>query len=278
MDEIAKTWRDHMLTVMKPHRDTPLLLSGGMDSGTILAAALALDGRPPCYSFRLGDRDSKDSKTARCMCKRYKLDHVVVDVPRDLPTLWSDLPYIIQIVGSRKAAVQCAWPLGYVARRMRDDGVRSALVGTGGVVEDNRELAFLLRREGEEAARETRRANHVWTGKGNATEAMHLIMRYWGVHTIEPYVMEPLAGYGLSLDVRELNRPGQKGIARRAFPIFYRERRFIRANSPLQVNSGVREWHDELLYSEHNTTGATAVVQMYRAVERELSQPRLELT
>lgn len=276
MDETAARWRSLLLETIEPYADLPLLLSGGMDSATLLAASLTLGCRPTCYSFRLGDADSEDVATARRVCRAYDLEHVVVSLDSSLDALWAELPDVIERIGTaRKAAVQCAQPLLHLARRIRSDGHERVILGTGGVVEDNRELSFMLRREGEEATREYRRRNlYEWNGSGNATEAMHVVIRSERVGTVEPYALEPLAAYALSLDVAELNRPGRKGIARRAFPAFYADRRRRRANSPLQVNAGLREWHDGLLYSPYNTIAATSVVQLYRLIAEDPESAR----
>ena len=97
--------------------------------------------------------------------------------------------------------------------------------------------------------------------------------RLCGTPMEEPYSDEPLLSHAIAMDYAELNRLGtkfkQKGIALRAFPEFW-SRGWYRRNSSLQVNSGVREWHDTLLADvELNPDGRhRAVVGIYNQIRR----------
>lgn len=276
MDLHARTWRAHLLHVVAPY-DAPVLLSGGTDSGTILAALLAQGKRPHCYAYRVGPRDSPDAAAARRMCGEYGLRITVVEFPEDLGWLEQDVREVIALLRSaRKAHVQCAQPIKALADAVRADGYTRAFVGTGGVIEDNRRHAIILGEEGEEACRAYRRKNLLETA-GSATEQMHVMAGARGVRLIEPYSAQPLADYGLSLDVAQINSPRQKGLALRAFPEFWGDAarpRWWRKNSPLQVNSGLRELHDRLLGLPHLNPGGRfkAVVAIYnRMLEDETS-------
>lgn len=269
MDAIAAAWRENLLATLSPFCNLPILLSGGMDSATLVAAALELGTRPKCYSFRLGGQDSQDVRVARKICRDHDLALHVLDIPRSPHHLIADVRRIIGLLRtSRKAAVQCAHPMMYLARKINDDGHTTAIVGTGGICEDNRKSAVLLAQEGEEAVRELRRKNlmEFW---GSATGEMLNMAHHMGVILVQPYATEPLASHGLSLDLAEINRPRQKGIALRAFPDFF-QRGYWRQNSPLQVNSGIREWHDTLLASEHNKRGVRRVSAIYADILKEM--------
>lgn len=268
IDPTAEKWRESLLRVVAPDLGCPVLLSGGVDSSTILAATIALGDRPRCYTFTVGDSDSIDLRVSRLMCDAYDLELVVVRIPRDVDVLTADVESLIRELGtSRKTAVQCCHPIAYLADRISEDGFDRAFVGTGGVVEDNRKCAVILHREGEEAARAYRRSQLLDT-EGSATWHMHATARRRGVRLVEPYSTQPHADHALSLNVAEINRPKQKGIALRAFPEFWRGRPWYRKNQPLQCASRLREFHDVLLKTPLNRGGHRSVVGVYNAIAR----------
>jgi asparagine synthetase B (glutamine-hydrolysing) len=273
MDGQALEWRLRFLKAMAGLENVPLLLSGGTDSGTILAAQLALGGRPDLYSFRIGDKDHEDVRVARLMAETFQLTLQVVDIPRTEEQLVADLAAVSRFVDRpiRKSHVQCAQPILHLSRRLQRDGHRRAIAGTGGVVEDNRRCAVLLAREGEYAARTLRRKNLLELA-GSATESMHRAAAACEVEMVEPFSSQPFADYSLSLDMADINRPKQKGIALRAFPEFWVSG-WYRPNSPLQVNSGIREWHDTLLSSSWNVDDNKDVAAVYRRMARSMECP-----
>ena len=261
-------WRQHMLDIVEPYKDAPLLLSGGMDSGTILAAQLALGGKPQCYTFQLENFQSKDYKVARSMCHHYKLTLHCVEIPRD--KLLDDVIKIITTFKTtKKTHIQCIHPMLYIADMMAEDAVSQCLIGTGGIVEDNRKCAVALHKHGEDAARKIRRENLLNT-TGSATEKMHDTLKRVGIRPIEPYSVQPFADWHLSLDIAEINTPRQKGIALRAFPEFWRNN-WWRPNSGLQMGTGIRRWHDTLLQTD-NPKHYKSVVGIYNELGRQYAK------
>lgn len=275
-DQAAQEWHDNFITVVESMGDWPILLSGGLDSGTILAASLELGRTPHCYSFRIGQKDHTDVTVSRQMCDRYGLEHTVVDVPREQAKLIEDIQRImIMHHSSGKTVVQCCHPMLYLAERLQADGVEKVYIGTGGVVEDNRKSAVILHQEGEDAARQYRSQNLVIRGNpDSATRKMHETLEHYGVQGLEPYTDPSFAPYSLGLDMGEINTPKIKGIAARAFPSFWMANKWYRKNSPLQVNSRLREWHDTLLKTSLNQGGKHKTVRgLYNDIYRNLGLP-----
>lgn len=64
-------------------KEVAIALSSGMDSITILFALLELGIKPTAYTFRIGDKDTTDSRIARKNCEIFGLNHVDVNVQFD---------------------------------------------------------------------------------------------------------------------------------------------------------------------------------------------------
>ena len=277
LDPIAARWKEALLEVVEPHKHLPLLLSGGMDSTTILAAQLELGARPRCYGYKLSGPDSIDVKAAKRICADHNLEYDLTEISRDQSVLIEDIKTAILMLGTtRKAAIQCSIPIMYMAKKIARWSDQ-AIVGTGAIVMDDRTVSVIWRSEGEEAARNYRASKyedrHIPVGTGY----MHKMAQLCGVFLQEPLSDEPLQSVALSIDFQEMNKPKQKGIALRAFPDFFREGGYWRANSSLQVNSGYRAFHDTLLNSEYNKRGSRRVLAIYNDIRDEILSKGYEL-
>jgi len=72
IDSIALKWRNLLLDFLSLQpEDAPLILSGGMDSGTILAGLLANGRKSEIYNFQVNDIQSKDYHNAHKMVQDY---------------------------------------------------------------------------------------------------------------------------------------------------------------------------------------------------------------
>jgi len=270
LDPLAAEWREKLEETLQPYRRLPLLLSGGTDSATILAALMVLNERPDCYTFQIGNHRSMDLRVAQKMCADFDLKLTICELDRSRNALVQDVRTVIQMLGtSGKAAVQCAQPIMHMATRIRADGYKRAIVGTGCICLDGRQVAVVWAQEGEEAARKLRADKHQDRHLDRGTGQMHKMAVRCGVQLEEPYTEEPVCSFGLSIDYAEMNRPKQKGIALRAYPGFWR-RGYYRKNDPLQVGTGVREWHDTLLKDEELNPGGRhkAVVAIYNRMKK----------
>jgi asparagine synthetase B (glutamine-hydrolysing) len=287
LDEMAARWREALVETVRPYAEAglPLLLSGGVDSGSIHAACLELGHKPKCYAYTLdggrGGELSQDFVVARRAAISGSCPWKGVFISRSPAVLEEDVREVIRLLRvSRKTSVQCAHPLLYLLRAVRKDGYDRVIAGTGGVVLDGRSVMVLRAEEGEEAARELRRAKLAdRSNLETATGQMHRLAEKMGMTLEEPFSEEPLAEVGLAIDLAEMNRGprgfGQKGIAVRAYPEYWFRPGRYRGATPLQVGGGVREWHDELLSSPLNPMRAKAVVAVYNRLLEELDAPNL---
>jgi len=249
-DQVATEWRNRFLAVVEDLGPAPILLSGGTDSGTILAAQLALGWRPDLWSFRFEFVPSRDWIVSDLMATHYGLTFHTVEIANS--EIRSDVERLIELTGeSKKSHVQCGHPIMRIAEILGGFfWTRTAYVGTGGVIEDNRRGSEILHYDGEEAFREYRRENLLkWEEQRTATWRMIDVAATFGVELLQPFATQPFADYSLSLDSDEINSPKQKGIALRAFPEFW-SNGWYRRNEFLQKGSGLSAAHDAVLLGD----------------------------
>lgn len=281
IDETAARYQAALLETIEPYpEDSALLLSGGMDSATILAGLLTLGRKPQAYCYSLEGYESEDLAMADRMAATFGLSLRVITIPADLDRLLEDVREVIAITRNpRKTAVQCCHALLHLSRAYLSDhdGHPPPLItGAGGIVSDNRKAKILganyaLNGEALEAQRRT---DLLGGDRNSATEEMKRFAVAMRIDLREPYSQNPLAETGLSIPFPEMNRPVPKGIACRAFPDFFRiprngmPGRFWRPNASLQVAGGLREHHDKLLETDQRKE-ARRVVAIYNRILRE---------
>jgi len=93
-----------------------VLLSGGLDSTTTLAQALADGCEVTALSFRYGQRHTKELVSAEDVCKHYGIEHIVIDL--NLSSFRSALTRKdIDVPMDRKGNLDAEIPVTYVPAR-----------------------------------------------------------------------------------------------------------------------------------------------------------------
>lgn len=272
-DAAAAEWRERFISTIEaigPEPEPVVLQSGGLDSLTITAALCSLGLRPRLVTFSIGGAEYPDLKRVRRVADRLDLPLTVVEIERTEERLVEDIRKVIALGATNKTHVQCWQPVAAMSEAIACEfGPSQVWMGTGGICEDSRSCVVAWKQFGEAAARAIRSTTLVPGGQdGTATAWMHRALTDRTHVVAEPYAHESFRSYSLALDLAEINRPRQKGIAVRAFRDWYVETDAVPPrNSSLQVGSGIREWHDTLLRSErYNPDGHKAVVAIYRRI------------
>src|SRR5215831_18080703 len=101
MDDQAARYRSLLVeAVAAAGPEIPVLLSGGVDSSTVLAAALLLGARPATFTFALEGPPSPDARAARAIAERFELPHELVLIPRDGERAIADVRRVVAISGN----------------------------------------------------------------------------------------------------------------------------------------------------------------------------------
>ncbi len=266
--------RELAMEAMRDHTDDILLLSGGVDSATMLAAALACGYKPRIFTFRLSDYVSADFRVAESMAETFGCEFTPVIIPMDIDRLAADVRKVVQITGSSlKTHVQCSHPFLYLCEQANRIGATRFVYCAGGsdLYGDGRKAMIAYHQQGEEAYRAKRAhdaAPDVW---GSSTSILS-VCEAFGTSFYDPYLRPEIVEFFVSLNYSDMHRPRQKYIGLAAFPEFWKRGSWYRESSNFQINSRLREYHDTLLKSKYNTAGNKGVVGIYNRMRHEQSK------
>lgn len=257
---------------LDPDGQAELFLSGGVDSATILFALLEAGRRPRCLTFQLGDTVSVDAAVAASMCAAFGLEHTVVRLPRDTEQLLADVRWVLGHVDWRqttvkKTIVQCCHPALYLYPAMHGAYGLWGLSGDD-IMRTNRQLALDDYHQGWQKFSRLRRSS---TDDPRFTD-YHVIdigRRVFGKRIEDFYNFPAWWAWVQQFPTPEVNHPKQKYAALIAFPDYWRRGNWYRTNSPYQINSGIRQYHD-LLLDRPEFADCTVVQQVYRRLAQEL--------
>lgn len=271
--QTVKTARLRQLSMdaMRDYQDAVLLLSGGVDSATMLAAALACGYKPRIFTFRLSNYVSPDFKVAESMARTFDCEFHPVIIPMDIGSLIADVKRIITITGSSlKTHVQCSHPFLYLCEEANRIGAKKFVYCSSGssLYGDGRKAMIAYHQQGEEAYRAIRLHECTPDGWGS-TDSIIKLCGTFGVEIYDPYLYPDLMQFMLSLTFSEMHKPRQKYIGLLAFSEFWKKGNWYRESSNFQINSRLREFHDALLQSPHNTQGHKNVVGIYNRIKNE---------
>lgn len=261
-DEVRAVLERELAPVAPP---CAVLLSGGVDSTSVLLAARALGKRPRAYSFRLADRESTDFRVARENARRLGVDFVPVVLPTDLATLADDVTFLVRGLGLRKKAdVECAWP---VVRALRAIAEADVLVGSAADGHFGLSKKAMIHHRGSVASLDAFRA--ALFARPDYAQAATLA-RYaasLGKRLHVPYKADGMVALFRGTSWESLNRPRQKMPIRASDDDF--ARLVVRPHTNLQKgDSGIAEHFEKLLATPLAPPGARATVAVYNAVAR----------
>lgn len=270
MQEHIIALREALLRSVARYAGLPVLLSGGIDSATIVAALLAIGARPVCYTFGLSGFDSDDVRAAAHLCRVFDLQHHVVRIPQELSTLTRDVVEVIRIIRrATKTHVQCAQPMIHVGQALAAAGYDRAWVGlaAGDLMPCGRKASEWYRAHGDRGWRRYR--DEHYHSADLSDYSMQKVAQAHGLTLVDAYRTDELASLLLSLTYDEIMKPKPKYLLARAFPEFYERAALYRRQASFQIVGGLRAWHDTLLQSPLNTRQSRAVVGIYRDILRQ---------
>lgn len=247
-----------------------LMLSGGVDSCTVLAALLLIGIKPETFTFYLSFSESEDLKAARKIAKAFSLESNFISITRSEETLIRDIRTLAPLIKYPfKTHYQCSQPFLYLSKAAVDRGYESALFGISAddLYGTTKQIAIVRGKSGEDAARKLRIKN--FNDPSASDYSIMSVSESLGLKLVDPFRDRELSEFVLALDMREIHRGKIKGLPVSAFPEFFRSGSFYRQQSAFQVNSGIRDWHDGLIKSKYNIHKNSIVTPIYKTIVRD---------
>jgi len=132
----------------------------------------------------------------------------------------------------------------------------------------SREANFVHHREGEEAYREYRRKASDLDNYTNLWDITYIGVKN-GVNYIDAYRNEELREFILGLDKKDIWKGRIKVLPYKAFIDYFKRGAWLREPEPMQIVTGIREWHNTLLNSPWNKKGWRRVDKVYLELAKE---------
>lgn len=243
-----------------PDQHCAVLLSGGIDSASIMFALLNAGKTVTAYSFALADRESSDLALARANAREFGCRFVPIILPLSIEILQNDLR-VLRALGARsKTDYECGWPMLY-AYAVADERRIASGMGADG--------HFCISKKGmihwRDRIDEFRLA--LYASARYAQQPIHhaLAAKYGKVAEM-PYLTDPMRAEFLGTTWDEVNRPKQKQPILSAFPEQF-ARIKVKPHINLQLgDSGIAQHFTRLLDTPWNRRGHRSVVGIYNAL------------
>ena len=261
--EAAKTLREKLLKTIKKStgdfEEIGLMLSGGIDSSSILYALLDLKKKVHCYTFYLENYESPDLKSARRLCSIHNLPLTEVEIP--LNSIKKNLIYLAKIGCNRKTQFETKIHYCYLFPEVKQE------ILLGGIEADNlqgsvRSMIFKSSKEPQKF-KELRREAYEYATNINLPIDYQLAKNH-DIILSYPFADREIYEFYLNFDWRYLNKPYEKWILLNAFPEYFKSDGY-RRHSDMQINSSMRDHCATLVYDKDiNPKGRKRINEVYK--------------
>lgn len=114
-----------------PDNKVGVLLSGGMDSASVLFSLIEANKDITAYSFTLRDRESTDFKLARDVCLKFDIPFKPIFISDDVLYAYSKLKYLVEIGARKKTDFECFYPMLFVYPEIEENVLATGLGADG---------------------------------------------------------------------------------------------------------------------------------------------------
>lgn len=244
-----------------PKGEGTISLSGGVDSTTVLFAALECGFKPRCKLFHVKHFQSQDLFAAKQLAKHFGLTLDVVTIDDNIDQLIADCFRLIdegiawEYVRTIKPTLfQIPHPYLYVLEK----GTSSPLItgNSGDVLAVSHREAAIAYRKGLDPYAVAVRS----TGPLEARNAVHIeaMARVRRIKLVDFFESKPIFDWARAITVEDYNHPKPKWGHVAPFLDYWKRGKFYRPSGPYQIVSGIQRLHEQLCKTEHNPRGMRA--------------------
>jgi asparagine synthetase B (glutamine-hydrolysing) len=247
-----------------PDEEVALLLSGGIDSNSLMFALLEAGKKVKAYTFVLEDKMSRDYIHAKINAHMFGIEHCVIDLPIDQERLMADIHNLVYMGARTKTDFECGWPMIYAYQQIKEKTIVS------GIGADD---YFCLTKKGmihyRDRMDEFRKIQ--FSKPNNCQKQIHdWLCNAYQKNFVTPYLVQDMQDYFVGKTWDELNRPHQKQTILDAFPDQFKAIRVFKHQDFQKGDSGISDLFHELVESEYNTGNHKSVVGIFNRLIKEL--------
>lgn len=240
--------------------DVAVLLSGGIDSASVMFALLDAGKNVTAYSFTLGDRVSSDYALARANAKTFGCRFVGLVLPTSIDQLKRDLRRLRDLGARSKTDYECGWPMLYAYECTNERVVASGMGADGHFCISKKGMIHFRDRIDEFRM-------SLYSSARYAQQPLHRALAHLNLKVAEmPYLTDAMRAEFIGTTWEQVNKPKQKQPIIDAFAD-----RFARIKVKPHINlqlgdSGIAAHMASLLDTDWNTRGHKSVVGIYNAL------------
>jgi asparagine synthetase B (glutamine-hydrolysing) len=258
-----------------PDRNAELLLSGGVDSSTVLFAMLESGRKPRCLTFHIDGLYSNDLKVSKAMCKTFGLEHEIITLPRETAVIYAECERTIGMIDwtripkIRKTHVECLRPFLYLLPAMKTNRVLTGL-GADTFYIHSRKLNYARSVWGEDYTWCVRRS-YAADPNFSASQMPVFAKKHFNIDLIDIYDDPFMAAWFWQFNTFAPDTPVEKWASVIAFKDYWGRAKWYRKADRFNVGSGLRDSHDTMLDDgKINTQHSDGVIALYNRIAKRL--------
>ena len=239
-----------------------VLLSGGIDSSSIMFALLEAGKKVTAYSFMLDGVMSTDFMLAKRNAKTFGCGFVPVFLPSDVAQLQSDLIFLRDIGAYKKTDYECGWPMIHAYAQVQERVVFSGMGADGHFCISKK--GMLHWRDKIDAFRTA-----LYTSRSYAQKPIHeRLASINGKATVMPYLTKEMQSEFLGTSWDQVNKPKQKQPILNAFPRQFAKMKVLPHTNLQLGDSKIAEHFKKLLATKWNRGGFVSPVGIYNLLNK----------
>jgi asparagine synthetase B (glutamine-hydrolysing) len=243
-------------------REVALLLSGGIDSASIMFSLLEAGKVVTAYSFMLDGLMSRDFSQARINARKFNCEFIPVFLPTSIDQLKHDL-LILHSLGARsKTDYECGWPMLYVYKTIKEPVRASGL---------SADTHFCLSKKGilhyKDRIDEFRRSFYT-SPTWNQQHIHRRLAQQYNKQLFDPYKSKEMQEEFLGTTWVQVNKPKQKHPIVSAYPEQFRQIKILPHTNLQLGDSGIAKHFESLLTTDWNAHKGKSVVGIYNRINK----------
>jgi asparagine synthetase B (glutamine-hydrolysing) len=243
-----------------------LAMSGGIDSASIFFSLIELDVPFECYTFYQDGYESEDLLSSIDYCKEFNIPINIIKLPSDIDTIYSDVDKIIPFCGKKlkKTKIETLRPLKYVFENCKHKILLNGLSGDD-YQPYKRKVNVAYSQGGDEFVIKSGFRRSISSQEDTMRLLSKQMAKNYNIEFIDVYEDIEIENFFLQFGLEVVLKP-HKHLVTSAFKDYFDKMGGFRKHCSYQVNSKLRDFHEELLTSKYNTKNHKAIIGLYNEI------------